>query len=66
MPELNECIQRVTELRQKALTGEIDDNEIREGIGLIAEIRAMRAGKQVGKSKAESEAEAKKSLSEFF
>lgn len=67
MPEMHECINRITELRQKQLSGgDLSDEELREGISLLAEVRAMRAGKAVGKSLEESAKDATKALTDFF
>lgn len=45
--ELSDLLNRVNELRRKQLyEGGITDDEVREGIKLLSEIRVKRAGKQ--------------------
>lgn len=43
--DINDCIARINELRQKQIEGnDLSDDELREGIMLLASVRQMRAG----------------------
>lgn len=52
--DINDCIARIHELRQKQLSGtDLSDDELKEGIQLLANVRTMRAGKTASVEKDE-------------
>lgn len=51
MSDMETNLARINELRQRQLSGEeLSDDELREGLELLAEIRAMRSGKKLDKT----------------
>lgn len=58
--DIHDLIARINELRQKQISGtDLSDEELREGIQLLASVRTMRAGKTTSVEKDEP-------LSKFF